>query len=103
MKILHDIKSNRVYVGHSEDGREAYLHRFAAPHECVVDGCPGDIIRRKLALFDEMLMALEAHVVGFQSDPGISDLDDEQPIHIMVHLGEWRKTGKIIRKARELK
>jgi hypothetical protein len=28
---------------------------------------------------------------GFTYDPGHSDLDNEQPIHVRVTLGDWRR------------
>ena len=35
--------------------------------------------------------ALHAVVAGFTEDPGISDLDDEQTIHVRMTLGDWRR------------
>ena len=33
---------------------------------------------------------------GFEYDPGHSDLDNEQPIHVRMTLGDWREAaGKI--------
>ena len=35
-------------------------HAPEVPHECSVPGCPGDLNRRKLELFGEMLINMEA-------------------------------------------
>ncbi len=37
------------------------------------------------------LRLLQPFVDGFVSDPGTSDLDNEQPITVRVLLGDWRK------------
>lgn len=37
------------------------------------------------------LLAVKPFVDGFTYNPGHSDLDNEQPIHITVTLGDWRK------------
>jgi len=33
---------------------------------------------------------VEAIVAGFNYDPGHSDLDDDQPIHVRMTLGDYR-------------
>lgn len=33
---------------------------------------------------------------AFTYDPGHSDLDDEQPIHVTVTLGDWRKLNFLL-------
>lgn len=43
--------------------------------------------------------ALAPLVHAFSDHPGISDLDDEQPIHIPVTLGQWRKAHMALLKA----
>lgn len=40
--------------------------------------------------------ALRPFVEGFKSDPGTSDLDNEQPIVSWVKLGEWRKAVSVL-------
>lgn len=35
---------------------------------------------------------------AFNYDPGHSDLDNEQPIHITVTLGDWRKLNYLLGK-----
>ena len=32
---------------------------------------------------------------GFDYDPGHSDLDDEQPIHVRMTLGDYRKAVQV--------
>jgi hypothetical protein len=39
----------------------------------------------------ELAKAAKAIRDAFTYDPGHSDLDDEQPIHITVTLGDWRR------------
>ena len=34
---------------------------------------------------------------AFTYDPGHSDLDNEQPIHVTVTLGDWRKLDYLLR------
>lgn len=36
---------------------------------------------------------------GFQFDPGTSDLDDEQPIHPCISLGDMRKIRNLLHRA----
>lgn len=50
-----------------------------------------DTLKRKLAVYDDLLASLRALVAGFTPDPGTSDLYNEQPIYLSVPLGEWRK------------
>ena len=33
---------------------------------------------------------------GFDYDPGHSDLDDEQPIHVSMTLGEYRRASRLL-------
>lgn len=33
---------------------------------------------------------------GFEYDPGHSDLDDEQPIHVSMTLGEYRRAMRLL-------
>lgn len=35
-------------------------------------------------------------VAGFQTDPGTSDLDDEQPIHVRMTLGDYRAMERFL-------
>jgi hypothetical protein len=50
---------------------------------------------RPLCLVDAAAAIRDA----FHYDPGHSDLDDEQPIHISVTLGDWRKLNMALREA----
>lgn len=46
---------------------------------------------------DKELMALLGKFVdGFKPDPGTSDLDNEQPIHVRVTLGDWRRARALL-------
>jgi len=38
-----------------------------------------------------LFKALEAVENGFDNNPGISDLDDEQPVWVRMSLGDWRR------------
>jgi hypothetical protein len=33
---------------------------------------------------------------GYDYDPGSSDLDDEQPIHVRMTLGDYRKARRVV-------
>lgn len=33
---------------------------------------------------------------GMEYDPGHSDLDDEQPIHVCIPLGEYRRARRLL-------
>lgn len=46
-------------------------------------------------LTNDVLPVLEAIVEGFVYDPGHSDLDDEQPIHVRMTLGDYRRARRI--------
>jgi hypothetical protein len=38
---------------------------------------------------------IKAVVAGYDYDPGSSDLDDEQPIHVQMTLGDYRKAKRL--------
>ncbi len=44
----------------------------------------------------QLLKALKPFLDGFEYDPGQSDLDNEQPIHIRVTLGDWRRARFLV-------
>jgi hypothetical protein len=52
---------------------------------------------REEDLHDLLVIARDAHKLmtevkaGFEYDPGHSDLDNEQPIHVTITLGAYRK------------
>ena len=39
---------------------------------------------------------VKAVVKGMTYDPGHSDLDDEQPIHVCISLGEYRRARRLL-------
>ena len=39
---------------------------------------------------------VRAVVNGMDYDPGHSDLDDEQPIHVFIPLGEYRRARRLL-------
>jgi hypothetical protein len=43
----------------------------------------------------DVLPLLRAVVAGYDYNPGDSDLDDEQPIHVRMTLGEYRRAVRI--------
>lgn len=43
---------------------------------------------------------LEAVKAGFSEDPGTSDLDDEQPIHVSMTLGDYRAAVRLLYQVR---
>jgi hypothetical protein len=44
----------------------------------------------------DILPLLEAVTKGYTYDPGSSDLDDEQPIHVSMTLGEYRRAVRML-------
>ena len=47
-------------------------------------------------LFARLLLVTKAVDKGFDYDPGHSDLDDEQPIHVRMTLGRYREAHRLI-------
>ena len=45
---------------------------------------------------DALNMIAVAVVVGYDYSPGDSDLDDEQPIHVRMTLGDWRRASRTV-------
>lgn len=43
----------------------------------------------------DILPLVNAVIVGFGLDPGISDLDDEQPVWLSIPLGEYRRAVRL--------
>ncbi len=43
----------------------------------------------------DVLPLVDFVIKGFTPDPGTSDLDDEQPIHVMIPLGEYRRCQRL--------
>ena len=39
---------------------------------------------------------VRAVVKGMDYDPGHSDLDDEQPVHVCIPLGEYRRARRLL-------
>jgi hypothetical protein len=44
----------------------------------------------------DVLPIVKAVCEGFTPDPGTSDLDDEQPVHITIPLGEYRRAVRLL-------
>lgn len=45
---------------------------------------------------DEAIEFLRIVLLGFTPDPGIPDLDDEQPIHVSITLGDYRRIRRLL-------
>lgn len=43
----------------------------------------------------DVLPLLDAVCNGFTTDPGTSDLYDEQPIHVSITLGDYRRASRL--------
>ena len=43
----------------------------------------------------DVLPLLQAICAGFTYDPGHSDLDNEQPIHVRMTLGDYRRASRL--------
>jgi hypothetical protein len=43
----------------------------------------------------DVLPLLDAVHAGYDYDPGSSDLDDEQPIHVRMTLGDYRRASRL--------
>jgi hypothetical protein len=46
-------------------------------------------------LVRDVLPVLKAVASGYTYDPGSSDLDDEQPIHVRMTLGDYRRASRL--------
>ncbi len=46
-------------------------------------------------LVRDVLPALRAIAQGYSYDPGSSDLDDEQIIHVRMTLGDYRRASRL--------
>ena len=44
----------------------------------------------------DILPLVRAVCEAFTADPGISDLDDEQPLNITIPLGEYRRAVRLL-------
>ena len=44
----------------------------------------------------DVLPIVKAVCEGFTPDPGTSDLDNEQPVHITIPLGEYRRAVRLL-------
>jgi len=44
----------------------------------------------------DLRRVLRPFIEGFNYDPGHGDLDNEQPIHITVMLGDWRAARSVL-------
>lgn len=45
---------------------------------------------------DQLAHVAKAVCEGFAEDPGTSDLDNEQPIHVCIPLGEYRRARLLL-------
>ncbi len=54
----------------------------------------GILIRNVIPLLDSL-------VSGYTYDPGSSDLDNEQPIHVLMTLGEYRQASNLLHELRK--
>jgi hypothetical protein len=52
--------------------------------------------KRLRSISNNLFAVARAVAYGFTSDPGTSDLDDEQPIDVRMTLGEWRKARRLV-------
>ncbi len=43
----------------------------------------------------DVLPVLSVVIAGYVYDPGSSDLDDEQPIHVGISLGAYRRASRL--------
>ena len=67
------------------------------PHECSVPGCPGDLNRRKLELFGEMLINMEA----LSRAEAEFRFPDQESITRLE--GAFNECNRLIAKAKELR
>ena len=43
-----------------------------------------------------LVSLINSVVQGFTPDPGTSDLDDQQPVHLTIPLGEYRRAVRLL-------
>ena len=51
---------------------------------------------RRSLLMGSLTLLTKSIVNGIEYDPGHSDLDDEQPIHVCIPLGEYRRAVRLL-------
>lgn len=69
----------------SKCGCEIHVIKWSSKANSVtVQSCP--VHKNAVAL----LAAVKPIIYGFTPDPGTSDLDNEQPIHVSMTLGDYR-------------
>lgn len=54
------------------------------------------------ALLKDLRPLVKAVVDGFTPDPGTSDLDNEQPIHVTIPLGQYRRARMFLHQLEKL-
>lgn len=53
-------------------------------------------------LADNVQPLLDAVVDGYSYDPGSSDLDNEQPIHVRMTLGDYRRASNLLHEVKKV-
>jgi hypothetical protein len=59
------------------------------------DSLSGKVLRCKKER-DDALELLKRVAAGYDYNPGDSDLDDEQPIHVSMTLGDYRRIRRAV-------
>jgi hypothetical protein len=63
------------------------------PEETIA--IPRRIVEELLREAIDVLPVLRAVAQGYDYNPGSSDLDDEQPIHVRMTLGDYRRAVRL--------
>jgi len=71
--------------------------RYACNETCV--GC-GDSENGMPLYWNDISLLIQAVCLGYEYNPGSSDLDDEQPIHVSMTLGDYRKAKCLLKRVR---
>jgi hypothetical protein len=66
-----------------------YLSQKAAHMKVTIEQQFGFLVR-------DVTPLVRAVVNGMDYDPGHSDLDDEQPIHVSMTLGDYRRAARLL-------
>jgi hypothetical protein len=81
-----------------QSGGALHFGEYRFPHEMAEDGSSKTYPRheaeanaRLFTVAPDLLSDIRVVLAGFKTDPGTSDLDDEQPINVWMTLGDYRR------------
>lgn len=77
---------------------EHAIRRIADHHDATTEALLAVDVRQAIEqAVSALTEAAKPFRDAFNYDPGHSDLDNEQPIHVRVTLGDWRRLNMALR------